>query len=108
MGFVKAQAEQIQVSELTDGAFIPAAAKSNDLIGAAGGASKGAGGGGGGAVATAADDVPVAGVSQTSHFNAELGFDKAQREQIHFPGLLEGAFIPAAAKSNPLTTGGCS
>lgn len=34
-----------------------------------------------------------------------LGFDKAQREQIHVPRLLEGAFIPAAAKSNALTTG---
>ena len=47
----------------------------------------------------------IAGVSQVSHFNAELGFDKAQSEQIHIPGLLEGAFIPAAAKSKPLNTG---
>ena len=110
MGFVKAQREQIQVSEVTDGAFIPAAAKSNALIaGTAGGASTGEGARGG---AAAADDgVPIAGVSQISHFNAELGFDKAQREQIHVPGLLEGAFIPAAAKSNALiggTAGGAS
>ena len=105
MGFVKAQAEQIQVSEVADGAFIPAAAKSNGLIETAGGAGKGAGAGGGAGAGATADDVPVAGVSQTSHFNAELGFDKAQREQIHFSKLLEGAFIPAAAKSNPLITG---
>ena len=103
MGFVKAQREQIQVSEVTDGAFIPAAAKSNALIaGTAGGAGEGAGAG---TVATANDDVPIVGVSQVSHFNAELGFDKEQWEQIHIPGLLEGAFIPAATKSNSLTTG---
>ena len=101
MGFVKAQREQIQVPEVTDGAFIPAAAKSNALIaGTTGGIGEGTGGG-----AAAADDVLVAGVSQVSQFNAELGFDKAQREQIHIPGLLEGAFMPAAAKSNALTTG---
>ena len=101
MGFVKAQREQIQVPEVTDGAFIPAAAKSNALMGIASGAGEGAEGGAG----AGADDVLIAGVSQVSHFNAELGFDKAQREQIHVPGLLEGAFIPAAAKSNALIAG---
>jgi hypothetical protein len=38
-----------------------------------------------------------------------MGFIKAQREQIHVPGATDGAFIPAAAKSNGLiagTTGG--
>lgn len=88
--------------EATDGAFIPAAAKSKALIaGTAGGAGEGA-------VDAAVDEVLevlIAGVSQVSHFNTELGFDKAQREQTHVPGLLEGAFIPAAAKSNALTTG---
>jgi len=59
MGFDKAQREQIHVPEATDGAFIPAAAKSKALkIGTAGGAGRGAG------AATAADDVLVAGVSQ--------------------------------------------
>ena len=104
MGFVKAQREQIQVPEVTDGAFIPAAAKSNALIaGTAGGTGEGAGGAA--AAAGGADDVLIAGVSQVSHFNAELGFDKAQREHFHVPGLLEGAFIPAAAKSNALIAG---
>ena len=102
MGFVKLQREQIQVPELTDGTFIPAAAKSNALIaGTAGGAGERAGGG----VAAVDDDVPIAGVSQVSHFIAELGFDKEQWEQIHIPGLLEGIFIPAAAKSNALKAG---
>jgi len=102
MGFAKAQREQSHVPEATDGAFIPAAAKSNALItGTAGGAGEGAVD----AATVAADEVLIAGVSQVSHFNAELGFDKAQREQTHVPGLLEGAFIPAAAKSNALTTG---
>jgi hypothetical protein len=83
MGFVKAQLEQIQVSEVTDGAFIPAAAKSNALIaGTAGGASNGAVKGAA-AAAAAADDVLAAGASQISQFNAELGFDKAHWEQIH-------------------------
>ena len=102
MGFVKAQREQIQLPEVTVGAFIPAAAKSNALIG---GTAGGVGEGVGGAATAAADDVLIAGLSQTSHFNAEQGFDKEQREQIHVPGLLEGAFIPAAAKSNALPTG---
>ena len=104
MGFVKEQREQIQVPETTVGAFIPAAAKSNALIaGTAGGVDEGVG-----AAAAAAgddDDVLVAGVSQVSHLIAELGFDREQREQIHIPGLMEGAFIPAAAKSNALTAG---
>ena len=79
MGFVKQQREQIQVPELTDGAFIPAAAKSNALIaGTADGAGEGAGGGAAAAAAADDDDVPIAGVSQVSHFNAELGFDKEQ------------------------------
>ena len=69
------------------------------IVGIAGGAGEGAGG------AAAAEELLIAGVSQVSHFNAEVGFDKAQREQIHVPGLLEGAFIPAAAKSNALTAG---
>lgn len=102
MGFDKEQREQIHVPEATDGAFIPAAAKSNALKVETTG---GAGGGAGSATATAADDVLVAGVSQVSHFGAELGFDKAQREQVHVSGLLEGAFIPAAVKSNVLRTG---
>lgn len=58
MGFDKAQREQIQVPEATDGAFIPAAAKSNALIaGTIGGAGEGAG-------VVTAGDVPIAGVSQ--------------------------------------------
>jgi len=85
MGFAKAQREQSHVPEATDGAFIPAAAKSNALItGTAGGAGEGAVD----AATVAADEVLIAGVSQVSHFNAELGFDKAQREQTHVPGLL--------------------
>jgi hypothetical protein len=64
-----------------------------------------AGAGEGAGVVAAAEELVIAGVSQVSHFNAEVGFDKAQREQIHVPGLLEGAFIPAAAKSNALTAG---
>jgi hypothetical protein len=60
MGFVKAQREQIHVPEATDGAFIPAAAKSNALIaGATGGAGEGAGGG-----TATAGGVLIAGVSQ--------------------------------------------
>ena len=75
MGFVKLQREQIQVPESTDGAFIPAAAKSNALIaGTVGGVGEGTGGDA--ATATAAGEVLIAGLSQVSHFNAELGFDK--------------------------------
>ena len=40
-----------------------------------------------------------------------MGFANAQREQIHFPEATDGAFMPAAAKSNGLiagTTGGAS
>jgi hypothetical protein len=104
MGFVKAQREQIQVPVTADGAFIPAAAKSNALIaGTVGGVGEGVGDD---STAAADDDDDVLiGLSHVSHFNAELGFDKAQREQIHVPTLLEGAFIPAAAKSNALTAG---
>jgi len=102
MGFDKEQREQIQVPEATDGAFIPAAAKSNALKVETRG---GAGGGAGSATVTVAAGVPVAGVSQVSHFDAELGFDKAQREQVHVSGVLEGTFIPAAAKSNALREG---
>jgi hypothetical protein len=106
MGLFKEQWEQIQVPELTDGAFIPAAAKSNGMIvGTAGGASGGAGEEGAGAGAGAADDVLLPGASQVSHFNAKVGLDKEQWEQIHVPGLMEGTFIPAAAKSNALMTG---
>jgi hypothetical protein len=91
---------------LLEGAFIPAAAKSNALTsGTAGGVGEGAGGGAAAADDDDDDDVLVAGLSQISQFNAELGFDKAHWEQIHVPGSLEGAFIPAAAKSNPLITG---
>jgi len=57
MGFVKAQREQIHLPGETDGAFIPAAPKSNAVIaGTAGGA-----GGGAGAAATTDDDVLVTG-----------------------------------------------
>ena len=34
-----------------------------------------------------------------------MGFDKAQREQVHVSGLVEGTFIPAAAKSKALMAG---
>lgn len=34
-----------------------------------------------------------------------MGFAKAQREQTHIPGATDGAFIPAAAKSNVLISG---
>jgi len=34
-----------------------------------------------------------------------MGFAKAQREQVHVPGATDGAFIPAAAKSNALKEG---
>ena len=59
MGFVKAQREQIHVPEATDGAFIPAAAKSNALIAGTTGAGEGAGGG-----TATAGGVLIAGVSQ--------------------------------------------
>lgn len=64
MGFVKAQREQIHRSEVTVGAFIPAAAKSNALIAGTAGAGGGGGGGPGAAAADDDDDVLVAGVSQ--------------------------------------------
>jgi len=45
-------------------------------------------------------------VSQVSHLLADMGFAKAQREQIHVPGVTDGAFIPAAAKSKKTGTAG--
>ena len=107
LGFDKEHCEQIHVPGLLEGAFIPAAAKSNALIaGTAGGVGVGAGDAAAAdAEEEAAADVLITGLSQVSHFDAELGFDREQCEQIHIPGLLEGAFIPAAAKSNALMTG---
>lgn len=74
------------------GAFMPAAAQLNPPLGTetAGAA---------GAVATAAGR----GASHTAHWSSAPLFVNMQVEHVHDPGdAAVGAFIPAAAQSNPL------
>lgn len=73
---------QFQVPSLTVGTFIPAAAKSKLFTTGAGGAFG-------------------FGVSHVSHLPAEVGFDRLHRAHCQVSLLTVGAFIPAAAKSNP-------
>lgn len=87
--------EQVQVPLFAVGNFIPAAAKSKPFTGAAGGAATGAGVGAG-AEAPFGD-----GVSQVSHLDAKVGFDRPHSEHIQVSLLTVGAFMPAAAKLNP-------
>jgi len=91
-GFERAQSEQVQESLLTVGGFKPAAPQLKPVVGGCGAA--------GGAVLGA---VPLRGFSHVWHWEAEVGFDKAQSEQVQVSLPTDGTFIPAAAKSNPLT-----
>lgn len=81
------------------GTFIPAAAKSKPFTGTvgvtAGSVDEGVG----------SPDGAGAGASHATHFEADSEFVTMQSEHAHISFLGVGAFIPAAAKSNPCTGG---
>jgi len=100
--FEIAHTEHTHWSFLTEGTFMPAAAKSKPLTGTAGGLGATAGVNAG----TAGAEPPCgAGASHAAHLEADNGFVTMQSEHVHVPFLGVGAFIPAAAKSNPFTGG---
>ena len=84
------------------GTFIPAAAKSKPLTGTAGGVGVTAGGVNEGAGSPCGAG---AGASHATHFDANNEFVTMQFEHVHTSFLGVGAFIPAAAKSNPCDGG---
>jgi len=98
-----AHTEQTHWSVLTEGIFMPAAAKSKPLTGTAGGLDATAGGVNGGAAG--AESPCGVGASHAAHFEADNGFVTMQSEHVHVSFLGVGTFIPAAAKSNPFNGG---
>ena len=95
--FEIAHKEHIQVSFPIVGTFIPAAAKSKPFTGTVGVTAE--------SVDEGASSPGGAGASHAMHFEADSEFVTMQSEHVHISFLGVGAFIPAAAKSNPCTAG---